>query len=77
MGERFGAAGSLGGPVAREVVERSWEDGANVQLTREVDDVDRRGDFVARVVVAVGGERHAFAPVPVRKGDGEVALKTL
>ena len=75
--EWLGASGRLGRPVAREVVERGREDGADVQLAREVDDVDRRGYLVPRVVVAVGGERHPFAPVPVGKGDGEVALKTL
>ncbi len=74
--ERFGPTGGLGRPVAREVVERGREDGTDVQLTREVDDVDRRGDLVARVIVAVGGERHPFAPVPFREGNGEVALKT-
>ena len=75
--ERFGPAGGLGRSVAREVIERGWEYGADVQLAREVDDVDRSGDLVPWFVLPVRGERHPFAPVPVGKGDWEVALKTL
>ena len=75
--ERLGPGCGSGRPVAREVVECGWEDGADVQLTREIDDVDRRGDLVTRLVVALGGDQHAFAPVPFRKGGGEVNLETL
>ena len=75
--ERLGAARGLGRAVAREVVERGGEDGADVELASEVDDVDWRGDLVARVVVAVGSKGHAFAAVPVRERRGEVGLQTL
>ena len=75
--EGLGAARGLGRAVACEVVERGGEDGADVEFAREVDDVDRRGDLVARVVVAVGRERHAFAAVPVRERRGEVRLQAL
>ena len=75
--EGLGAARGLGRAVAREVVERGGEDGTDVELAREVDDVDRRGDLVTRVVVAVGRERHAFAAVPVRERRGEVRLQAL
>ena len=54
--ERLGAAGGLGHVVAREVVERSGENGAYVELSREVDDVDGRGNLMPRVVVAIGRE---------------------
>ena len=77
MRERLGAARGLGRAVAREVVERGGEDGADVELAREVDDVNRRGDLVARVVVTVGPEGHALAAVPVRERRGEVGLQTL
>jgi hypothetical protein len=40
--ERLGAAGGLERSVAREVVQRGREDGAYVELSREVDDVDGR-----------------------------------
>ena len=56
VGERFGAGRCPRRPVSREVVKRGWEDGAYVELAREVDDVDRGGDLVARVVAAVRGE---------------------
>ena len=75
VGERFGARRGLRRSVSREVVKRGWEDGAYVEFAREVDDVDRGGDLVARVVVAVGGERHAFAAVPLDERRGEVALQ--
>jgi hypothetical protein len=54
--ERLGAAGGLGHIVAREVVECGGEDGAYVELSREVDDVDGRGDLMPRVVAAIGPE---------------------
>jgi hypothetical protein len=54
--ERLGAAGGLGHVIAREVVERSGEDGAYVELSREIDDVDGRGDLMPRVIVAIGRE---------------------
>lgn len=75
--EGLGAAGGLGRAVPREVVERGGEDGADAELAREVDDVDRGGDLVARVVVAVGCERHALAAVPLCERRGEVALQPL
>lgn len=77
MRERLGAGGGLGHVVAREVVERGGEDGAYVEFSGEVDDVDGRGDLAARVVVAIGRERHAFAAVPVRERRREVGLQTV
>lgn len=77
MRERLGAARDPGRSVAREVVERGREDGADVELSRKVDDVYRRGDLVARVVVAVGREGHALAAVPFRERRGEVGLQAL
>lgn len=38
--ERLGATGGLGRSVTREVVEGRGEDGAYVELSREVDNVD-------------------------------------
>ena len=73
--ERLGAARRLGRGVPREVVERGGQDGADVELAREVDDVDRRGDLVARLVGSVGCERHTFAAVPLSKRRGEVGLQ--
>jgi hypothetical protein len=54
--EWLGAAGGLGRSVAREVVERGGEDGTYVELSREVNDVDGRGDLMPRVVVAIEPE---------------------
>jgi len=75
--ERLGAARGLGRSVASKVVERGGEDGADVELPCEVDDMYRRGDLVARVVVAVGREGRAFAAVPLRERRGEVGLQAL
>jgi hypothetical protein len=72
--ERLGAAGDLGQIEAREVVERGGEDGAYVELSREVDDMDGRGDLMPRVVAAIGQETYAFAAVPVRERYREVGL---
>lgn len=77
MREWLGAAGGLRRSIASEVVECGWEDGADVELSCEVDDVDRRGDLVARIVVAVGPKGHAFAAVPLGERGGEVGLQTL
>jgi hypothetical protein len=41
--ERLGAAGILERPVVREVVECGGEDGAYIELSRKVDDVDGEG----------------------------------
>lgn len=74
MRERLGAAGDLGQIEAREIVERGGENGAYVELSREVDDVDGRGDLMPRVVAAIGQETHAFAAVPVRERCWEIGL---
>ena len=72
--KRFCASRGLRRSVTREIVKGGRKDGSDVELAREVDDVDRGGDLVARVVMAVGRKRHAFAPVPLGERRGEVAL---
>jgi hypothetical protein len=54
--ERLGAVSSLGRSVAREVVERSVEDGAYVELSHKVDGRGRpRGSHrCARLAAAIG-----------------------
>jgi hypothetical protein len=74
MCERLRAAGDPGRTVAREIVERGGENGTYVKLSGEVDDVDGRGDLVARIVVAIEPERHTFAAIPVRESGWEVGL---
>ncbi len=56
MRERLGATGGPGRTVAREVVEGRREDRADIKLSREVDNVDGRGDLMTRVVVAIRAE---------------------